>query len=214
MNMLLRTPLSTRGIIRFMQGDLPTRPSLLVRIRDLKDADAWQQFVALYEPVIHRFLRRRGLRDADAADLAQETLAQIAKVIERFEYDPKRGRFRGWLLTIARRQLAQFHERGARPGAPRGTGQTDVIDMLASIPDDDEARQWERDCEQQALDWGMRHVEREFQPTTWRAFFATAVEQKPPQTVADELGMSANAVYTAKSRVTARLRQVMAELEA
>jgi RNA polymerase sigma-70 factor (ECF subfamily) len=214
MIMRLRSLLSTRGIIRAMHGDLPTRPSLLVRIRDLKDADAWGQFVALYEPVIHRFLRRRGLADADAADLAQETLAQIAKVIERFEYNPQRGRFRGWLLTIARRQLAQFHERSARPGAQKGTGQTDVIDMLAAVPDDDEARQWERDCEQQALDWGMRHVEREFQPTTWRAFYATAVEQKPPQAVAEELGLTPNAVYTAKSRVTARLRQVMAELDA
>ena len=201
-------------MIDVMHGDLPTRPSLLVRIRDLKDAEAWRQFVAIYEPVIQRFLRRRGLRDADAADLAQETLANVARGIERFHYDPQRGRFRGWLLTIARRQLAQFHERGARRAAPVGSGLTEVHDALAQIPDDDEARQWERDCEQQALDWGLRHIEREFQPSTWRAFYATAVEQQPPQSVAQELGLSANAVYTAKSRVTARLRQVLAELEA
>jgi RNA polymerase sigma-70 factor (ECF subfamily) len=201
-------------MIGTMHGELPTRPSLLVRIRDLKDADAWRQFVAIYEPVIQRFLRRRGLRDADAADLAQETLAQIARVIDRFTYDPHRGRFRGWLLTIARRQLAQFHERGARRAAPAGSGLTEVHDALAQVPDDDEARQWERDCEQQALEWGMRHIEREFQPSTWRAFYATAVEQKAPQVVAEELGLSANAVYTAKSRVTARLRQVLAEVDA
>jgi RNA polymerase sigma-70 factor (ECF subfamily) len=200
-------------MIGTMHGELPTRPSLLVRIRDLKDADAWRQFVAIYEPVIQRFLRRRGLRDADAADLAQETLAQIARVIDRFTYDPHRGRFRGWLLTIARRQLAQFHERGARRAAPAGSGLTEVHDALAQVPDDDEARQWERDCEQQALEWGMRHIEREFQPSTWRAFYATAVEQKAPQVVAEELGLSANAVYTAKSRVTARLRQVLAEVD-
>jgi RNA polymerase sigma-70 factor (ECF subfamily) len=200
-------------MMRTMHGDLPTRPSLLVRIRDLKDAEAWRQFVAIYEPVIQRFLRRRGLRDADAADLAQETLANVARDIERFHYDPQRGRFRGWLLTIARRQLAQFHERGARGGAMAGSGLTEVHDALAQIPDDDEARQWERDCEQQALEWGMRHIEREFQPSTWRTFYATAVEQKPPQAVAEKLGLSTNAVYTAKSRVTARLRQVLAELE-
>ena len=201
-------------MIRTMHGDLPTRPSLLVRIRDLKDAEAWRQFVAIYEPVIQRYLRRRGLREADAADLAQETLANVARGIDRFTYDPQRGRFRGWLLTIARRQLAQFHERGARRAAPAGSGLTQVQDALAQVPDGDEARQWERDCEQQALEWGMRQIEREFQPSTWRAFYATAVEQKPPQAVAEELGLTANAVYTAKSRVTARLRQVLAELEA
>jgi RNA polymerase sigma-70 factor (ECF subfamily) len=188
---------------------------LLVRIRDLKDADAWRQFHALYQPVITRFLRRRGLRDADAADLAQETLAAVARNIDRFNYDRARGRFRGWLLTIARRQVAQFHERNARPGAVAASGQSDdAHDALADIPDDDEARQWERDCEQQALEWGMRHIEAEFQPGTWRAFYATAVEQRPPQAVAQELGVTPSAVYTARSRVTARLRQVLAELDA
>ena len=188
-----------------------TRPTLLARIRDLSDREAWGEFLELYEPVIRRYLRGRGLREADAADVAQETLHNIAKSIDRFNYDPAKGRFRGWLLTVARRQLAQFIERTTR--APAGTGETAVQQILASVPDDDEQRQWDRDCEQQALHWAMKRIEREFQPNTWRAFYATAVETRAPQEVANELDLSVGAVYIAKSRVTARLRQVLEELD-
>jgi RNA polymerase sigma-70 factor (ECF subfamily) len=197
-----------------MAGEIRTRATLLMRIRNLGDADAWRQFLEIYQPVIQGYLRRRGLREADAADVAQETLSAVAKNIERFKYDPLKGHFRGWLLTIARRQLAQFVERAAKPAAVAGTGQTATHEMLDSLPaDDDDARQWERDCEQQALQWAMNQIEREFQPQTWRAFYATAVEDAPPQRVAEELGVTVSAVYTARSRVTARLRQVIDELE-
>ena len=78
-----------------------TRPSLLVRIRDTGDAEAWHQFVELYAPVIHGFYRKRGLQDADAADLTQAVLQTVSMEAVRLEYDPARGSFRSWLFTIA-----------------------------------------------------------------------------------------------------------------
>lgn len=198
-----------------MSGELPTRPTLLVRIRDLADRRAWDEFIELYQPVILRYLRRHGLAEADALDVAQETLHNVAKSIERFTYDRSKGSFRGWLLTIARRQLAQFHERTGRAVAPRGTGETSTHQLLATVPaDDDESKRFERDCDEQALGWAMKQIEREFQPTTWKAFYSTAVENRGAQSVADELSMSVGAVYIAKSRVTARLRKLMEEIDA
>ena len=77
-----------------------TSPSLLIRIRDSEDVTAWNRFVDIYAPLIHDYGRRRGLQDADAADLAQEVLQAVAKSADRFDYDTRKGSFRGWYLQI------------------------------------------------------------------------------------------------------------------
>ena len=71
-----------------------TRVTLLNRLKDGADVDAWREFVHLYGPVVYGFARKRGLQDADAADLMQEVLRSVARNAERMEYDPKRGTFR------------------------------------------------------------------------------------------------------------------------
>ncbi len=96
---------------------LRTRPSLLLRMRDGQDADAWRTFVELYAAMVFRQCRRKGLQDADATDVTQEVLIEIARAIRKFEYQPERGRFRDWLWTITNRKLAQFFERQNREPA-------------------------------------------------------------------------------------------------
>src|SRR6516162_4441795 len=91
-----------------------TRPSLLVRIRDAADRDAWVQFVEVYAPLVYKFVRRRGLQDADAADLTQDVLRAVAGARQRLRYDPDRGTFRSWLFTVARNKLATFLARQQR----------------------------------------------------------------------------------------------------
>src|SRR5580693_4590826 len=93
---------------------METKPSLLIRLRDPLDAEAWRTFVAVYAPLVYRFGRRRSLQDADAADLTQEVMGEVARAIRSFEYQPERGRFRDWLLIIARRRLIRFQELRAR----------------------------------------------------------------------------------------------------
>src|SRR5437588_1688494 len=90
-------------------GESPaTRASLLVRIRDAGDEEAWTEFVEIYAPLIYGFSRKRGLQDADAADLTQEILRTVAHSVHRLDYDPKRGTFRGWLFTVVRNRLSDF----------------------------------------------------------------------------------------------------------
>ena len=91
-----------------------TRASLLVRLRDHRDADAWRQFVGLYGPMVFRFARKRGLQEADAADFTQTVFQAVAGAIPEFDYDPRQGRFRGWLFAVVRRQLQKFLEKQAR----------------------------------------------------------------------------------------------------
>jgi RNA polymerase sigma factor (sigma-70 family) len=188
-----------------------THPSLLLRIRDVRDADSWSNFVATYAPLVQGFLRRRGLQDADAADLTQEVLARVATAIKGFEYDPERGSFRGWLFTIVENCLRRFSAQ-ERPGR-RGSGDTRVLHALAQHPADDLEEEWDRQYQRHLLERAAHEVRGDFQVATWRAFWGTAVEGRAPQEVAAELGMSIASVYMAKHRITGRLRQHVQYLE-
>ena len=75
-----------------------TRRSLILRIRDVDDDQAWSEFIDIYTPVVFRFLRRRGLQDADASDVSQEVMRSVAQAIDSFEHREQNGAFRAWLL--------------------------------------------------------------------------------------------------------------------
>jgi RNA polymerase sigma-70 factor (ECF subfamily) len=185
-----------------------TRVTLLARIRDGRDADAWREFVQIYGPVVYRFARNRGLQDADAADLMQDVLRSVARNAHRMEYDPARGTFRGWLYTVTRNKIYNFLN-GQRH-RPRGTGDTDAHERLDATPAraaaDGPDAEWEREYQRQLSGRAMELVKDEFQPATWQAFWQTAVDGKPAAEVGAGLKMSPGAVYVAKSRVLARLR--------
>ena len=189
-----------------------TRASLLVRIRDQRDGTAWGQFVEIYSPLIYGFGRKHGLQDADAVDLTQEVLRIVARTAERFEYDAKLGSFRGWLFTIVRNELRTWLSRQQRVVV--GSGDTVDQIRLAEIADDaTESAAWDQDHERRLFAWAAEQVQKEVQPATWQAFWRTAVEGQSGKDVADELQMSIAAVYLAKSRVMARLKELVKELE-
>jgi RNA polymerase sigma-70 factor (ECF subfamily) len=190
-----------------------TRASLLVRIRDAHDGEAWTQFVDLYAPLVYGFARKRGLQDADAADLTQEVLRAVAGAARRLEYDPQRGSFRGWLFTVVRNKLRNFL--AGRKAHDQAFGGSDARVRLEEQPDRDDRQQaqWDHEYEQRLFAWAAERVRGGFQPATWQAFWQTAVEGRSPGEVAGQLGMSAGAVYIARSRVLARLREEIQHLQ-
>jgi RNA polymerase sigma-70 factor (ECF subfamily) len=195
-------------------ADSPTtRLSLLVRIRDARDGQAWSQFVEIYAPLVHGFARKHGLQDADAADLTQDILRTVAGAVGRLEYDPERGSFRGWLFTVVRNRLRDFLTSQRRHC--QGSGDTGVQHFLEAQParDEDLAALWEQDYERQLLTWAAEQVRGRFQDATWQAFWQTAVEGQNAKTVAEALEMSVGAVYLAKSRVLARLKEQIQQLQ-
>ena len=195
-----------------------TRITLLNRIRETDDADAWSEFARLYGPVVYGFARKRGLQDADASDLVQEVLRSVARNAHRINYDPKRGTFRGWLYTVTRNKVYNFLT--ANKNRPKGSGDPaaqERLDQLAGRSDEAEA-EWELEYQRRLSAKAMERVKHEFQPNTWQAFWGTAVDGRNAADVGKELKMTSGAVYVAKSRVLARLReeiqQLMAETEA
>lgn len=188
-----------------------TRASLLVRLRDPNDAGAWTEFVRLYAAVIYGFARKRGLQDADAADLMQEVLRSVAGAVGRLEYDPTKGTFRGWLYSITRNKVYNFLEAGRRQA--RGTGDSNAHQRLVETPGRPaDSGEWDREYERKAFAWAADRVKGEFQPSTWQAFWGTAVDGQSAKDVGQKLGLSPGAVYVAKSRVLARLKEEISQL--
>jgi RNA polymerase sigma-70 factor (ECF subfamily) len=182
----------------------PTRPSLLVRMRDPQDADAWREFVELYGPLVYRFARQRGLQDADAADLTQTVFQELGRA-EVQRYDAGRGLFRNWLFGIVRNQMHKLARR-QKPGM-QGSGDTSAQERLNEQPaNDEESALWEQQYKHQRFLWAAEKVRPAFNDASWQAFWLTAVDGVSAADAAATLGLSVGAVYTAKSRVLDRIR--------
>lgn len=188
-----------------------TSASLLIRLRDPADDDAWRQFVKLYAPMIYGLARKKGLQDADAADLMQDVFRAVANAMGKLDYDRERGTFRGWLHTVTRNKIFNFLE--ARRHRPAASGDSAVRDMLAeTAAPDTEQQWWDEEYERRLFTMASDQVRDEFKPATWQAFWKTAVEARSVKEVSVELQLSPGAIYVAKSRVLARLREKISEL--
>jgi RNA polymerase sigma-70 factor (ECF subfamily) len=189
-----------------------TRPSLLLRLRDLNDDAAWAQFVEIYTPLIYRYCRTRGLQDGDAADIAQETMRAVAQAIARFEYNPQRGKFRNWLLTVVQSRLGNLVAQRQRQ--PELAGETTLQLNLERDSADKDDPVWRDDYYRTLFSWAAQRIRGDFQESTWRAFWQTTIGERDGKEVAESLGLSVGAVYVAKSRVLARLKQEILRVDA
>jgi RNA polymerase sigma factor (sigma-70 family) len=190
-----------------------TRQSLLVRLRDPRDGQAWSEFVAIYTPLIDRLARANGLQSADAADLAQEVFRAVSGAIDRYDPDPARGSFRGWLFRIARNLMINLL--AARRVRPQATGDSEVRELLERVPTPDgtETAFFDLEYRRGLFVWAADQVRGEFRQSTWQAFWLTAVEGKAASAAAAASGISIGAVYIARSRVMARLKTIIEQVE-
>jgi RNA polymerase sigma-70 factor (ECF subfamily) len=189
-----------------------TRRSLVLRLRNLDDEAAWTEFLQIYEPLVYRLARSKGLQDADARDLCQDVFRAVAGAIDRWDPDPAKGRFRGWLFRIARNLMVNLLVRQRRQ--IQGSGRTSVYELLEAQPENDSQAEAEFAVafQRRAFRWAAEQVQKDFSEATWQAFWQTGVLNRPVAEVATELGMTVGAVYVARSRVLARLRDRVAQL--
>lgn len=172
-----------------------TPASLLERLRR-PDTDAWPAFVRLYTPLLYSWARAAGATDADAADLVQDVFVIVVRTLPNFAYDQHRS-FRAWLRTVALNQWRDRQKR-RRPVA---------ANALEQAQDDPLETLWEREYHQHLAARALELMQSAFESKTWRACWLSVVEGKSAADTADELGISENAVWLARSRVLRRLRK-------
>ena len=194
-----------------MPANPETRDSLILRLPTQSDAQAWREFIEIYEPLLFRFARRRGLQDADAREIAQNVFLSVAKAVERWHPDKQQGKFRAWLFCIARNQLINYV---AKHSKQRGSGNTSQIRLLRELPEaSPEIDEITRDYRKEMFRLAAVQAREAFQESTWTAFWKVAVLGCDVKQVAQELKLSATAVYIARSRVTAKIREIVQEWE-
>jgi RNA polymerase sigma-70 factor (ECF subfamily) len=184
-----------------------TRSSLISRLKNARDHEAWTEFLAIYEPLILRLMRRHGFQECDARDGCQQVLAAVARDVERWRPDGAEASFRRWLFRIARnRALKLLVQERKRIGAGGGTS---VRVSLENQPgrEDSLSEEFAREYRQQLLLWAAEQIRDEYHENTWQAFWRTCIDGRPIPEVAAELAMSVGSVYVARSRIIARLRE-------
>lgn len=180
-----------------------TRPSLIARLRNEQDAEAWGTFVSVYARLVHGTCRRRGLQEADAADVTQAILAEVLRSMRSgFKYQPERGRFRDWLGTVTFRQIGRFlRQRAAQHAVANDCD-------LFEAPDPG----WSADFQAHLMRLGLERIQADFEPLTWRVFVRVWFDNQPALAIAAEQNVTIDVVYTAKSRVLKRLREEIMHL--
>ncbi len=187
-----------------LSGIPATRKTLLLGIRDPGNTEAWQTFVELYTPLIYHLCTRRDLQEADCRDVLQNVFLSVHRQIQEFEYDPLRGLFRNWLITLVLRQISRYQlrtDQGTK-GIGGGSG-----DLLANWIEQDEEQSWDEGFQQRVLELAMERIRGEFSPEVFEAFQAVWYYERKPSEVAQEMNQSPAWVYQAKFRVLKRLKQ-------
>ena len=195
---------------------LPTRSSLLTRLRDAGDDTSWRTFFETYWRLIYNVARKSGLSDPDAQDVVQETVIAVARRMPEFRYDPIRGSFKQWLLLITRRRI-QDHLRRLYRSLPRAEpGQREGPEEIAGpalTPDAEIDAAWEEEWRVSLLQGALVRVRRRVNPKQYQVFDCCVLQNLPSGEVARMLGLNAAQVYLAKHRMASAVKRAVAELE-
>jgi DNA-directed RNA polymerase specialized sigma24 family protein len=145
-----------------MSESLPTRSSLLVRLRDPRDEQAWAEFVEVYTPLILRVAMQTGLQRADADDLAQDVFRAVAGAIGRWDPDPRQGTLRGWLFRIARN--LSLNLLASRKHQAIGSGDSAIADLLDQqpAPDAQDTAWFDEEYRRSVFRWATGRIRGEF----------------------------------------------------
>ena len=195
---------------------IPTRASLIVRLKDMHDNYSWQEFFDTYWKLIYGVARKSGMTDAEAQDVVQETMLSVAKHMPTFEYDSTIGSFKGWLLKLTRwRIIDQIRKRpplaSHRPlSEGTGTGTVErVIDPESNVLDE----LWDAEWEKHLLEVSVANVKRKLDPQKYQIFDFYVNKDWPAEKVAERFRISVDQVYLAKHRITELIKAEVARLE-
>lgn len=181
---------------------------MIVRLRD-NDAQAWNELVALYGPLIFHWCMSMRLQSCDAADVKQDVFSVAASSMERFQRRPGSS-LPGWLWKITQNKVRDFWRKQKKQfNATGGTEANFRFSLIADEFDDEPTGEAEGS---RLVHRALALVKDDFQSQTWTAFWRSAIEGHDTCWIAEELGLSPNCVRQAKSRVLRRLREQLGDV--
>ena len=198
-------------------GLIATRRSLVDRLANWDDQRRWQEFFDTYWKLIYSAARKSGLTDAEAQEVVQETVISVAKNIDRLDYDPAIGSFKGWLLQITRWRIAdQFRKREPEREKARHSDEDGITATIERVPDSqilDLDAVWEAEWKDNLLEAALARVKKKVDPKQFQIFDCYVRKEWPAQKVAGRLRVNVGQVYLARHRVAALLKKEIKALE-
>ena len=189
-----------------------TQWSLIVRLQDPRDQEAWMKFSENYHSAIIQSLLRKGLMQQDAEDIAQQVMMSVANTLSKRPHDPDRAKFRTWLERVIRNAAINALRDSSKRVVAKGG--TDSLSQLSSLPSQDDASELlAQEYQNQLVRIASKAIEGEFQPVTWQMFWRSTVLGQPIEQVASELGKQVGSVYASRSRVMRRLRMEIERIQ-
>ena len=196
---------------------LPTRASLLHRLKDWRDQVSWQKFFDTYWPLIYGVARRAGLSDGEAQDVVQETMVHVARHMPCFLYDPAQGSFKAWLLNLTRWRIIDQARKRPKLPAPEATAARDdrvpPLEELIDPASHDLDALWEAEWQNNLLNAAVANIKRRVEPQTYQLFDFNVNKAWPAAKVAATFSVPVERVHLAKHRVTEMLRLEVERLE-
>ncbi|MEC8554795.1 MAG: sigma-70 family RNA polymerase sigma factor [Planctomycetota bacterium] len=189
-----------------------TSLSLSDLLKNREDQGSWEVMVELYQPLIEKWLLRFGAPANDREDLAQSVLLVVSNKLGAFKHSGNTGAFRSWLRSITRNCLLEFwRENKIRPIA---TGNSSFQESLEQLADEcsELSRIWQEEYDQEVLKSLLKRIQDDFQQQSGEAFRRVAIEGIAAKEVAQQLGITVNSVFIAKSRIMNKLRLVGKDL--
>lgn len=198
---------------------IPTRESLLSRLKDWGDHESWSEFFKIYRQLIFATAIKSGLKEHEAEDVVQETVLSVAKTIKEFQYDPKKCRFKNWLGHLAQKRIADRFRKRSRElplqeAAPNSTTRTAAIERVPDAAGVDIDALWEAEWQQKVLDGAIERVKRMVSAEQYQMFDFYVLKKMPAAKAAKALGTSVGQLYLAKHRISRLLKKEVRRLDA
>ena len=189
-----------------------TQVSLILRLSDASDADAWEQFVSIYQPLIWSVAKRLQMSDADSHDACQNTLLRLSQVVHQWSPNEETSNFRGWLFRVARNcMLREFEKKENRTVSAVTSEGEQFLDQLAKGPDESDSL-FQLELRRQLFAVAIETVRPSVKPLYWDAFRLSYIENHGIKETAKLLKTDVATVYVARHRVINRIREEINKL--
>jgi RNA polymerase sigma factor (sigma-70 family) len=194
---------------------LPTRQSLLTRLKDWNDQEGWREFFDTYWRLIYMVARRAGLSEAASQDVVQETMLVVAKQMPAFRYDPQRGSFKAWLHTVIRGRLCRHWRKQKAPEVSLDQDQDEENGPCGpelAAPAEFDAI-WQTEWEQNLIEAALRRVQTQVSPRQYLLFSLAALKNVPASVICERYDANMAQLYLAKHRVGRLFKKELARLQ-